>query len=84
MPCSRCLFLRLSSRSFTKLHNTETSLFFPWLRELVPREDLPPLSEFDREREGVVRIGKKIGQVLHCTVKIRLRTPRGVSWLGSS
>ncbi|CAM9370484.1 unnamed protein product [Scytosiphon promiscuus] len=47
---------------FTKLHNTETSLFFPWLRDLVPREDLPPLSEFDREREGVVRIGKKIGQ----------------------
>ncbi|CAN0339823.1 unnamed protein product [Ectocarpus sp. 6 AP-2014] len=48
--------------SVTKLHNTETSLFFPWLRDLVPKEVLPPLSEFDREREGVVRIGKKIGQ----------------------
>lgn len=51
--------------SVTKLHNTETSLFFPWLRELIPTEALPPLSEFDREREGLVLIGKKIGQVCY-------------------
>lgn len=50
--------------SFTKLHNTEKELFFPWLRELIPKEALPPLADFDREREGVVKIAKKIGQVL--------------------
>ncbi len=50
-------------RSYAKLQNTETSLFFPWLRELIPENSLPPLGEFDREREGVVRIGNKIGQV---------------------
>eukprot|EP00752_Nemacystus_decipiens_P014842 g13214.t1 len=48
--------------SFTKLHNTEMSLFFPWLRELIPKEALPPLADFDREREGVVKIANKIGQ----------------------
>eukprot|EP00903_Cladosiphon_okamuranus_P020728 g19033.t1 len=48
--------------SFTKLHNTEMSLFFPWLRELIPEEALPPLADFDREREGVVKIANKIGQ----------------------
>lgn len=48
--------------SFAKLHKCETSLFFPWLRELLPREALPALEEFDREREAVVRIGNRMGQ----------------------
>ncbi|CAM9553906.1 unnamed protein product [Pylaiella littoralis] len=48
--------------TFTKLHKSETSLFFPWLRELIPEKSLPPLDDFDKEREGVVRIGNKIGQ----------------------
>lgn len=49
--------------SFLKLHKSETGLFFPWLREYLPKEVLPPLEEFDREREAIVRIGNNIGKV---------------------
>lgn len=52
--------------SFKKLHKTETALFFPWLREFLPKEVAAPLAEFDRERQVLVRIGNKIGQVRFC------------------
>ncbi|CAN0400504.1 unnamed protein product [Ascophyllum nodosum] len=52
------------SFSVAKLHNTEQALFFPWLRELLPSKVLPYLEEFDREREAIVRVGKKMGQLV--------------------
>eukprot|EP00904_Undaria_pinnatifida_P011078 jgi/Undpi1/70/HiC_scaffold_1.g00070.m1 len=64
--------------SFKKLHKTETALFFPWLREFFPKDVAAPLVEFDREREVLIRIGTKIGQLVDeaQTASSAKRSPR--------
>ncbi|CAM9639730.1 unnamed protein product [Chrysoparadoxa australica] len=45
---------------YKKLHEIESNLFFPWLREHLPRETHAVLDEMERERGAIKTLGRKL------------------------